>query len=163
MLLRAVPQPPWVSMAATARPPTMGGRPLNEVLDAMTTGRRSVIKVLAAAALLSVAALLVLNWTWYQSEDRIKAHLLAETPVGTSEASVVSRLRANGVEPGEIWRGPVPPNTGYPPSTVPGHSFLHVVVGEYRIVFTTSIEAFYIFDAERRLAEITVRKTTDAL
>jgi hypothetical protein len=34
MLLRAVPRLPGCSMAATARPPTVGGRPLNEVLDA---------------------------------------------------------------------------------------------------------------------------------
>jgi hypothetical protein len=32
ILLRAVPQLPCGSMAATARPPTVGGRPLNEVL-----------------------------------------------------------------------------------------------------------------------------------
>lgn len=32
MLLRAVPQPTCGSMAATARPPIVGGRPLNYAL-----------------------------------------------------------------------------------------------------------------------------------
>ena len=36
MLVRAVPRPPCGSMAATARPPTVGGRPLNYALDAMS-------------------------------------------------------------------------------------------------------------------------------
>jgi hypothetical protein len=37
MLLRAAPRPPCDSMASTARPPTVGGRPLNEVLDGAPT------------------------------------------------------------------------------------------------------------------------------
>jgi hypothetical protein len=37
MLLRAVPRQPCGSMAATARPPTVGGRPLNEALDGAPT------------------------------------------------------------------------------------------------------------------------------
>jgi hypothetical protein len=41
MLLRAVPQPPCGSMAATARPPTVGGRPLNEVLGAKACCERA--------------------------------------------------------------------------------------------------------------------------
>jgi hypothetical protein len=36
MLLRAVPRPPCGSMAARARPPTLGGRPLNSALDTMS-------------------------------------------------------------------------------------------------------------------------------
>ena len=35
MLLRAVPQLPFGSMAATARPPAVGGRPLNYALGAI--------------------------------------------------------------------------------------------------------------------------------
>ena len=63
----------------------------------------------------------------------------------------------------EPWRGRVEPNTGYPPNTIGGGSFINAVVAEYRIVVITSVEAFYIFDNNRNLVEIAVRKSTDAL
>jgi hypothetical protein len=40
---------------------------------------------------------------------------------------------------------------------------MHELIGEYRVVFWTSVEAFYIFDAEGNLREIRVRKSVDAL
>lgn len=129
----------------------------------MNTGRKFVAIGIASVAACFTVALLVSNWTWYQDPDRIEAHLLAETPLGTSEEAVFARLKANGVEPTPVWRGEVRPNTSFPPTTVAGSSFAHVAIAEYRIIFTTTVEAFYVFDADRRLVDIAVRKTTDAL
>jgi hypothetical protein len=108
---------------------------------------------------------LVSNWPWYMSYGRIESYLLQRTPLGSSEEEVISNLRESGarLQIEEPWRGNVAPNTGFPPNTVAGSSYIVAVVGEYRVVFTTSVAAFYIFDSDRRLVEIAIRKTVDAL
>ena len=131
----------------------------------MRTSRTFII-ALTAAALIGctwVGAVVFSNRHWYDSPDRIESHLLSETPLGSSEEEVLRYLRKEAVRFEPPWRGAVAPNTLYPPNTVAGSSYIDAVVGEYAIVFGTSVEAFYIFDANRRLVEIAVRKTTDGL
>jgi hypothetical protein len=108
---------------------------------------------------------LVSNWPWYLSYGQIESYLLQKTPLGSSEEEVISYLREGGarLQIEDPWRGNVAPNTGHPPNTVAGSSYIDAVVGEYRLVFTTSVEAYYIFDSDRRLVEIAIRKTIDAL
>ena len=67
MLLRAAPQLPCGSMAATARPPTAGGRPLNEVLDGVEIPRVIAKRVLfwLGLALSALAALYCCNLILY--------------------------------------------------------------------------------------------------
>lgn len=129
----------------------------------MKVSRRpiTILVIVAITAVLAVATLP--NWRWFLGADRIESQLLEETPIGSSEDQVLAHLRANGLKPAPLWRGSVEPNTIYPPNTIAGNSFTHAVVGEYTIIFTTSVEAFYVFGQDQHLVEIAVRKTTDAL
>ena len=120
----------------------------------------TAIATLATAA---VTFVVINNWQWYRSPAQIEDHLLADTPLGSSEDKVIAHLRRSGAEFEDPWRGQLDPNTSYPPNTLPGDSYIRAVVAEYRVVFTTSVEAFYIFDANRHLVEVAVRKSTDAL
>ncbi|WP_242162949.1 hypothetical protein [Lysobacter sp. M15] len=121
----------------------------------MKVSRRSItiLVIVAITAVLAVATLP--NWRWFLGADRIESQLLEETPIGSSEDQVLAHLRANGLKPAPLWRGSVEPNTIYPPNTIAGN--------RYTIIFTTSVEAFYVFGQDQRLVEIAVRKTTDAL
>ena len=135
-----------------------------EYLPAMRSSRSAIIwSAVALIACAAVFAVVITNWHWYGSPDQIESHLLAETPLGSSEEAVLSYLSEKAESVKEPWRGPVTPNTLYPPNTVAGSSFITAVVGKYSVVFETSVEAFYIFDSDRRLVEIAVRKTTDGI
>jgi len=126
-----------------------------------TRSSTTALVVLGIACLLAVP--LVRNWPWYLDQTLIESRLLTETPLGSSEDDVLAHLQAKNLKPAPVWRGTVSPHTIYPPTTVAGTSFTHAVVGEYSLIFTTSVEAFYVFGQDRRLVEIAVRKTTDAL
>ena len=92
MLLRAVPQLPCGSMAATARPPTVGGRPLNYALDtrdeAMRFPKGRSFFALAASWVLVYGSITVflfpnsqrtaLGWLFILTAS-IPAYFLAET------------------------------------------------------------------------------------
>jgi hypothetical protein len=56
----------------------------------------------------------------------------------------------------------IAPQSTYPPTKVGGVSFIQTTVASYRVVFRADVEAFYIFDASARLADIGVRRTIDA-
>lgn len=130
----------------------------------MKTSRVAIICTsVVAIALVVMAFVVATNWQWYGLPARIESHLLSETPLGSSETNIISHLCNKGVRFKQPWRGVVEPNTGYPPNTVAGSSFIRALAAEYGIVFVTSVEAFYIFNSDRQLVEIAVRKTTDAL
>ena len=99
----------------------------------------------------------------YRSSESVEAYLKSETPLGTPEAAVMAYLKENEMNPDAIRRVHVTISTSYPPSSVEGESFIRALVGEYDIVFTTSVESFYTFDSDGMLADIKIRKTTDAL
>jgi ABC-type dipeptide/oligopeptide/nickel transport system permease component len=129
----------------------------------MRVSRKSIGILTALLLTGALLATILPNWRWHLSPAAIQSQLLAETPLGTSEEQVLRYLQARGLKPAPLWRGTVAANTIYPPSTAAGNSFTHAVVGEYGLIFTTSVEAFYVFGRDRRLVEIAVRKTTDAL
>ena len=120
---------------------------------------------LVLATLLTLAACVgaTKNWRWRQDENIIKDYLLKNTPIGSSEQKVISYLEANDMDYNSPWRGEVEAGTGHPPNGIPGSSFISAVAGEYGLIFVTSVETFYIFDLNRSLVEIAIRKTTDAL
>lgn len=126
---------------------------------------RSFITLTAIALIgcAAVAAVVSSNWHLYGSPGQIELNLRNETPLGSSEEEVIRYLRREAMRFEQPWRGAIKPNTVYPPNTIAGSSYIRAVVGEYTVVFVTSVEAFYIFDANRRLVEIAVRKTTDGL
>jgi hypothetical protein len=99
---------------------------------------------------------------YWGSTDKIEAYLLKQTPLSITKEEVLAWLQANGT-PGQLSVAHVAANSDYPPTTVGGESFIHKSVASYRAPFRTDIEAFYIFDANGKLADLRVRTTTDAL
>jgi hypothetical protein len=80
----------------------------------------------------------------------IEQYLLHETPLGSSREDVQNWLRA--------------PRADSPVPTLPqGGRTLHTSIFHYSLVFETAVEVFYTFDAQGRLVDLRVRKTTDAL
>jgi len=104
-----------------------------------------------------------LDFNLYRSSESIAAHLGSKTPLGTSEAAVMTYLKENDMNPDALRTAHVDPDSSYPPSSVEGESFIRALAGEYGVVFTTSVESFYIFDSDGMLVDIKIRKTTDAL
>lgn len=128
----------------------------------MKITRKSIAVFVFLVVAGGLALAILPNWRWHLSTDRIESRLLIETPIGSSEDQVLANLHAKGLKPVPLWRGIVAANTMYPPNTITGSSFTHAVVGEYTLIFTTSVEAFYIFGQDQLLVEIAVRKTTDS-
>ena len=121
----------------------------------------SLVLVLTLSA--CVSSPLLSKSSLRQDSEAIESNLRTLTPLGSTEEQVLSHLQKNGLQPEPIWRGEITPGSQYIKNTVPGRSFFRVLVGEYRNIFVTSVSAFYIFDHDRRLVEIGVRKETDAL
>ena len=105
---------------------------------------------------------------WWQSDAEIAAHLLKQTPVGSTEGAVVAWLKSQGVADPYVGRFV---RTVEPQEWVSTYGFnvkarstavIHTTVARYGFPFETSVEAFYLFYNER-LVEIWVRKTTNAL
>ena len=48
-------------------------------------------------------------------------------------------------------------------AAVGGDGYVLVMMGEYGLIFVTSVEAFYIFGSNGRLVDVKVRKSTDSL
>src|SRR5262249_31595214 len=137
--------------------------PSTSPLAAMKPSRRSILWLVATVVVALAVFELLPNWHWYGNERQVQSYLIKTTPLGSSEDDVIAYLRRSGARSDKPWRGQVTAGgpRAYPPNTVAGSSFIRAVVN-YRLVFATSVEAFYIFDANRRLVEIAVRETTDA-
>ena len=99
---------------------------------------------------------------WWQSEQRIRDYLLMQTAAGTPEEEVVGWLRSRGVVP-RIIRSRIEPRSTYREIERGGEAWTNVVLDRHGFPFQTWVEAFYVFDANGRLVEIAVRKTTDSL
>jgi hypothetical protein len=126
--------------------------------------RRQLAGALVAGLLLvGVSSVLWPELTvFWRSPDRVEAYLLTKTPLGTPEAGVTAWLRTRGRE--EVPRKvSIRPNSDYPVTRTGGAAFIHTVVAEYRLIFWTSVEAFYTFDASGRLVDLRVRATVDGL
>ena len=100
---------------------------------------------------------------WRGSKEKIEEYLLQRTPIGSSEDRVIKYLNENGMNYAKPWRGDVDPEIGYPPNKVRGSSFIRALVAEHRMIFVTSVEAFYVFDSRKKLVEIAIRRTTDSI
>ena len=125
---------------------------------------RKILLLSLVAAIALVLGVLIFGPSPYLYRDSksVETYLLAKTPLGSSEEQVLTYLRQAGLDPKSPWRGDIPAGS-YPPTSIGGKSYVDAVVGRYSMPFTTSVEAFYIFDSKRRLVDVRVRKTTDAL
>jgi hypothetical protein len=128
--------------------------------------RAPIRRSLQVAASLVVVAIIgiiavpgsVLYWG---SALRIEHYLKDQTPIGTTQDAVVTWLQRRGSAV-KINVATIAAHSTYPPTEIGGASFIQTSVASYRVVFRADVEAFYIFDASARLADIGVRRTIDA-
>jgi len=92
----------------------------------------------------------------------VEAYLRELTPLGTSQADTVAWLRTRDVD-ARVHPGRVEAGLDYPLTKIGGASFIHESIAHYWWPFRTDVEVFYIFDDDKMLVELRVRKTTDAL
>ena len=107
------------------------------------------------------------NNIWWQSDADIAAHLLKQTPVGSTEVAVVAWLKSQGVADPYVSRFV---RTVEPEEWFESYHFnvktrstaiIQTVVARHGFPFETTVGVFYFFYNER-LMEIWVRKSTTA-
>ena len=98
---------------------------------------------------------------YWGSPLRIEHYLQDQTPIGSTQEAVVTWLRRRG-SGAKINAAAIAPRSAFPPTQAGGASFIQTSIASYRIVLRTDVEAFYVFDAKARLADIGVRRTVDA-
>ena len=121
----------------------------------------SAFALLCALALSSCASVSVLPRSELRLDPEvIESKLLSGTPVGTSEDQVLRHLQSKGLKPTPIWRGNI--EVAHLGNDYPASSFSRIDLGDYGLIFETSVEALYLFGQDQRLLEISVRKSTDS-
>lgn len=108
------------------------------------------------------------------SEDRIRANLLRHTPIGTDMDDAIKFIKNNknweidhiSNESGYTlrWGRPEEPS----PDDIAlgrtiGKQSIRITIGEYKIIFITSVVVFWGFDENSKLIDLHVRKDVDAL
>jgi hypothetical protein len=91
----------------------------------------------------------------------VETYLRQQTPLGSSQATTVAWLRSRNVNV-RVHAVRVEPGSDYPRTKIGGASFIHESIAHYWWPFRTDVEAFYIFDDQKKLVDISVRKTVDA-
>jgi hypothetical protein len=121
------------------------------------------IAALAGAVALAVCGAVatgsVVQWA---APPTIELFLLSRTPLGSPQSTVRASLSGVGLA-SRVGGSRAYPGNQYPPAEVGGATWERALVGEHRLVFATSVEAYFYFDDAGRLAEIRVRKTVDSL
>ena len=128
--------------------------------------RSPIRRLLLVVALIVVVVIIgvrlfpgtVLYWG---SPLRIEHYLQDQTPIGTAQDEVMAWLQRRG-SVAKINVAAIAAHSTFPPTETGGASFIQTSVASYRIVFRADVEAFYVFDANARLADIGVRRTVDA-
>jgi hypothetical protein len=91
----------------------------------------------------------------------VEHYLKNQTPIGSTQGAVVLWLERRG-DSAKINVAVIAPDSDFPPTKTGGTSFIQATIASYRIVFSTDVEVFYVFDANARLADIGVRRSIDA-
>ena len=120
-----------------------------------------VVAMLLAAIAITDRAIVRMAIFGQPAED-IEAYLLVRTPIGETQPHVLEWLRSVNVE-GMVHEVNVEIGSQFPPSRVGGRSFIHETIWRYGLLVETSVEAFYVFDANGYLAEVSVIKTSNSL
>jgi hypothetical protein len=120
-------------------------------------------RLLIYSAVIIGIAFLISSCSLLRSETSIRASLLKQTPIGSS----LSDVRAFVAKRGWLDRSYVGTN-GFlkqevgSPIQVVGVSSICGQLGHYWLPFRTDVTAFWGFDANGRLIDVWVWKTTDA-
>jgi hypothetical protein len=86
----------------------------------------------------------------WQGPRQIEAFLASVTPQGSPAGTVTTTLRRHGIE------------CETHASAMPGTTWCHAALAEYRLVFHTTVQAAFFFDDRGRLRDIDVVKDVDA-
>jgi len=97
---------------------------------------------------------------YLRSPEHIEAYLKNQTPLGSGQGFVVDWLASRGIH-AAIHDARIPAHSDYPLTRIGGAAFAHETVATDRTPLHVSVEAFYIFDDQRRLVDVQVRKTID--
>jgi len=126
---------------------------------------RYVLLVLGVLLVAYLAQVVFTPASWPKST--LRAWLVKRVPYGSSEEQVRTFLAARRF--GTTWSaGQDSFSRSHGVKFSEGTHTIQVLIGDYRqplslFLFETSTEAFFGFDANNRLVDIRVRKTTDAL
>jgi hypothetical protein len=99
---------------------------------------------------------------FHRASADIEAYLRLQTPLGSSQTETIAWLRGHDID-ARVHEVRVKPGSEYPLTGVGGASFIHESITHYWWPLRVDVEAFYVFDERGKLADIRVRKTTDAL
>jgi hypothetical protein len=128
----------------------------------MRASTRAGLIALVAAGVTVVYVTYPGRLVYWRSEGAVEDFLREQTPLGSSQETVLKWLRHEGVKP-TVTTAFIPPNSEYPPTRVGGSSFINESLAHYWAPFPVDVEAFYIFDSDNRLADVRVRDDIDAL
>ena len=99
-----------------------------------------------------------------KSEEKIQENLLKVTPLGTSMEDVLRVIEIN--KKWElVWISTEYPHndTNLHADYIIGDKSIKAYIGNFGIIFETSVEAYWGFDENDKLIEIGIRKTTNTL
>jgi hypothetical protein len=137
--------------------------------------KRKLIFILIAVSLPVLFAAIIISNPLRRSEERIRADLLSQMPIGGSMDEVIAVIEKNDrwsinhiSKTGGVFMlngRPGEPSHFLDPDDERniGKQRIRVHLGYYRTIFITDVLAFFAFDADGYLIEIAIRKDTDAL
>lgn len=131
----------------------------------MSTRRKLAAILLVIFAVFGLITTINIGESFFLRQDSsaLRSHFLSITPIGSSSDYVVQQLLKIGYNPVRKSTGFFRQETGKDDEGV-GVSSISTDLGDYWLFFlmTTNVTVFWGFDAEGKLIDIWVWKTTDA-
>ncbi len=119
-----------------------------------------LFKKIGSVFILIIAIYVLLDFNLRLPSSMIRLRYLISTPIGTNISDVKKYLETNNYE--NIYVS----NFGYsraPSFEDQGSYYIKLNIGDYRWIFVTDVLVIWIFDGNKELIEIIVRKEIDAL
>lgn len=122
-----------------------------------------IFRLLGASAIILVLLNVTACSSLRESSVAIRRTLLFQTPIGSSQEEVLTVLNEHQYKASQSNSGFLRQER-HEPTAVIGVSSIRAELGDYWVppFLTTSVTAFWGFDADKKLLDIWVWKTTDA-
>jgi len=114
--------------------------------------------------LLSIGVILILSNPLLRSEKSLRKMILKKTPIGSNMDDVIKYINSK-----KKWKVAwISYDSGFYhqgifPEKVIGSKSIRVNIGEYGLIFKTSVTVFWGFNEDSKLIDIWVWKTVDAI
>ncbi len=115
-----------------------------------------LFKKIGSVFILIIAIYVLLDFNLRLPSGMIRLRYLISTPIGTNISDVKKYLETNNYENVYVI------NFGYSIEDQ-GSYYIKLNIGDYRWIFVRSVVGIWIFDENKKLIEIIVRKEIDAL